>query len=371
MIGRGTQSNAPALLPHGDAIITGWVNTDTQTGEYDILQYISTINITQREANTTFVPAPPVIPHDQQIYPAEGGLTHLIWKDIPWDDLTHGIVLWSSLMRPDLSIELGPVRLTQQVVYQVDTLADESGGVWLAWTSEPRAEPTLYLQYLDSAGRPRLPGRLHSDVQWPALTDTPGGELRIFWLQDRDVYSAAIRENALEDMRAITSNVTLDPGDLITDFSAGSDQNTIYLLWNITRAGGNAETWFTTSVSSSEAWTPPQQLGLTINPETTLATEYNGGDAQAATSGETWLKWGAMIAGEAETMVIAGQINEAVGVAYFQSGEIIGYQQLVEINASGLIGTPTLYTDSDSHLYLAWAESIPGISARLRLTTTR
>jgi hypothetical protein len=54
---------------------------------------------------------------------------------------------------------------------------------------------------------------------------------------------------------------------------------------------------------------------------------------------------------------------------YFQGGEVIGYQSIAP--TTGLIGQPSLLTDRDRHLYLAWSEPTPNGYADLKLAMTR
>ena len=69
--------------------------------------------------------------------------------------------------------------------------------------------------------------------------------------------------------------------------------------------------------------------------------------------------------------VIAAQVNDALGIVYLHDGEFDGYQPVVTLMEPGLIGLPSLATDRNRHLYLAWAQPSATGYADLNVTMTR
>ena len=58
-----------------------------------------------------------------------------------------------------------------------------------------------------------------------------------------------------------------------------------------------------------------------------------------------------------------------LGVAYFQDGGMLGYQDVLETGT--LIGLPAIGTERNRNLYLAWSEPTTEGHANLYMTTSR
>jgi hypothetical protein len=183
------------------------------------------------------------------------------------------------------------------------------------------------------------------------------------------VFRATFTDGALDKVQPVSSGVSLAGGDRFTGLSAASDHTHNYLFWNLTRANGQFETWFSTNAIGEAAWSPFQRLGIEWTTKDFVDTGFNGGWAFPARAGERWLSWAVPVTGQLDTLPVAALQGTNLALVYFRTGELIGYQNITAV--SNLIGPPALLTDRDLHLYLAWAEPTSVGYANLKLTMTR
>jgi hypothetical protein len=242
--------------------------------------------------------------------------------------------------------------------------------LWALWIGEPIAEPVLYAQYVDSLGRPRQPARLVSDADWPSLSWTSSG-VYLYWVQSStgQLQRARLVNGTLDNMQPISVGISLGGGDRLMGLGAGNDHTHSYLFWNITRADGQFETWWSTGPLDTSTWSQPQRLGIDWTTKSFIETGFNGGRAFPARGGQHWLSWATPVTGQLDTLPLAAVQGSDLSMIYFQGGQVIGYQSITPI--AGLIGQPALITDRDRHLYLVWSEPTPAGYADLKLTTTR
>ncbi len=355
-LAQAQQSHAPAFWPHTDGGVASWVAADRD----DAFHYL---HLPDREPLQ--LPIPPVFPHQQRLFPAGNQGWHLTWLDAPWDDPGAGVHLWTVMIAPDGTLERSPINLSDKSIFHHDIIVNGDRSLTAVWSSGLAAEPGLYHRHIDSLGRPRVPDRLAASGDWPALVQFDG-ETYLYWLMGGSIYSARLHSGSLDTSEPVTRSIRLAPGDRLAGFSAGADNRTRYLFWNLVRADGTAETWWT----SGPAWPQPQRLGLTVSSDTTFVTTFNGGAAQAAGPGVDWAAWAAPLRGQTSVLPVAVQVSDSLGVIYFEAGQIAGYQAVIDLDHT-LIGLPALHTDRDRHLYLAWSEPTGAGIADLKYTGTR
>ncbi len=367
-LAQAEQSSAPALYVSSQGIVTAaWVGADDTGIHHDMRQ---------GTGETVILPLPPVHPYAQSLHPsAFDETTHLLWLDADYqlrnDPLTANTqYLYAALINSAQTVERGPTRISSRLTLHYTAVTSVDGGLWVAWSGGLPAEPELYTQRIDNAGRPLQPQRLAINADFPAIVRAEDGTLLLFWTQPTSgtVYRARLVEGIAQDITTISSSPVLNAGDRLVNVSASLDTTHAYLFWNIARADGHPETWWTSGAVEAEEWSLPQRLGIATMDEP-FVTGFNGGAGIAASAGETWLSWAAPMIGQYDMLPVGVYDGAQLGVVYLQGGAVVGYQAVVAVDL--LIGTPTLMSDRDRHLYLSWSYPTPAGYADLLLTSTR
>jgi hypothetical protein len=360
-VGQAEQPNAPAFLVTAEHIVTAWVGADN-TGIHQDMRLVS-----NGATLTTVLPLPPERPYAQQLAPAQDGSIHLLWLDADENGETR---LFCALITSEQTIERGPTLISDRPTLRYVVMSNGDGSLWAIWSGAPIDEPVLYAQYIDSLGRPRQAVRLVEDADWPALTYTGSG-VYLYWIQTTtgSIFRARLINGVLNSVETISPGIVLSAADRLTSFSAASDHTNGYLFWNLTRADGQPETWFSTSLLETPIWREPSRLGVDWTTKEVIETGFNGGRAYPAHLGDRWLSWVVPVAGQLETLPVTAVQKDKLALIYFRGGEVIGYQSIVA--TPGLIGLPALMTDRNLHLYLAWSQPTAEGYADLKLTTTR
>ena len=78
-------------------------------------------------------------------------VTHLLWLDADQSQQTN---LYAALLAPDLSVERGPVSVSEGLALDYSAVPDGSGGLWTVWSGGQFSEMTLYLRRIDARGTP-------------------------------------------------------------------------------------------------------------------------------------------------------------------------------------------------------------------------
>jgi hypothetical protein len=362
------QGDAPALWANSDAVFAAWIDSEDDAA----FQYMRVVDSNGVSAVTRLT-LPPVFPFEQTLYPAAERHIHLLWLDAPYDDIAAGVRLWSAVITPDLLVELGRVEVSNQRAYHYTAIPSANQSLWVAWSGGLASEPTIYTQFMDGAGRPRLPVEAATNADFPVLLQSNGGDLHLFWLSGdlTAVFHATLDVDGTAIGSAdIAPSVQLNPGDRLIRFIDGVDSTHGYLFWNIIRASGDVETWYTTGSLDMEDWTEPSRLGITVSAAIPFETGFNGGGGQTAAIGKNWIRWSAPMTAQLDILPVAVEMDGTLGILYFRGGRVVGYQHVVTLE-SPLLGRPSLTTDRDRHLYLAWSEQTPQGYARLNLTMTK
>ena len=144
--------------------------------------------------------------------------------------------------------------------------------------------------------------------------------------------------------QALTSAISLAPGDRLIDVRAALDATNAYFFWNMTRASGLNETWWTSGTLTDAAWRQPARLTAGVG---------------------VALRWMVPLSGQPQTLIAAVESDSGLGIISLRAGELVGY---TTVRASErLIGLPALVVDASGNLDLAW--SAVDTTANLQLIT--
>ncbi|MCB9450653.1 MAG: hypothetical protein H6672_04395 [Anaerolineaceae bacterium] len=360
-LGEAEQSTASAFTVDANRLTAFWVGAD-ETGVHQDMRIILSGQLTER----TVLPLPPEHPYGQQTAPASPGNTHLLWLDAGEDNLPR---LFEAVLTPEMTVERGPLEVSDRRTLHFTHLPAEDSGLQVVWSGGTPAEPHLFFQEIDSAGRPKRPQPLGVSGDWPLLTAVDGKTV-LFWLNraEEQIYSGELLPGVLLAQRSVVALPELTPGDRLLAMQVGADQTHAYLFWTITRLAGGTETWYASGLLTGGDWSSPARLGFTAL-ETPFTTGFNSGTAQGASSGVTWVAWVSPAQTQYAVLPVAAGWGKRLVVLYFQAGQVVGWQDIAGTN--GLIGSPLLIADRDLHLYLAWADPQPTGSAALKITMTR
>lgn len=358
--GQAEQSHAPALWASRASVTAVWIGADDRGVHHD-----SRILTASGLTDTLVLPLPPMHPYGQQLFPATDDNLHLLWLDANTEGETR---LYTALISPGMAVLRGPTVVSNRRTLRYSAISNADGSLWVVFSGGMAAEPALFAAHVDNQGRPRQDVvRAAASADWPSFAGSANGAM-LFWRRpdDGQVFRALFHEGSISASLPVTA-VSLAPGERLESLNAAADRTHGYLFWNITRANGQAETGWASDVWHSDDW----QVGrLGVDMESgTYSTGFNTGTASTADAGDMWGRWASPLAGSYNTLPVAAQVGTALGVIYFRSGRIVGYQTIAK-NIS-LIGQPAIRTDRDLFLYLAWAQPADSGAANLNLTTLR
>lgn len=355
------QGHAPAITRLDGRLFAAWTGADD----------IEARQIMRRlpGSEATILALPVRAPLNQSLFPAADNMMHLLWQD---QDASSGALrLFAATVKPGLVAELGPNPVSDQRTGQYAAFLNGDASLQIVWSGGRREAPGLYAQGVDPVGRISFPLDLSQVGSYPAITQTDEGIRYLFWLRGDGVFRAELYPEGLQAVQRIADGVFLETGDRLVSLRAGVDRAYGYLFWNINRADGSNETWFSTGFIDAAAWSAPELLGVNIpNSETDVETGFNSGAVQVAKLGDLPLTWAMPASSSSDTLPIAVQAGDDLSLIYWRSGAVIGYQRVA--SAVGMIGAPALLSTPDQHLDLAWA--VLGGNrpeSRLLFTTTR
>ncbi|MCA9906408.1 MAG: hypothetical protein KC547_21280, partial [Anaerolineae bacterium] len=228
-------------------------------------------------------------------------------------------------------------------------------------------EPGISLQRIDNEGRPTEQLGYLQAANYPNLLRI-NGELYVYWLgeQDDGAYRTRITDDTLRDTLRLTSSPSLATGDRLIDLRAGADRSHVYLFWNLARASGACDTWFTTAAATAQFLPPPAPPRLASGGATTVETGFNVGFVSGAQPSEMSTCMAAPLDEIGDTLAVGVQSGANTDVAYFSDGQAIG-QQVIAAETGVLLRPPVLLSDRDRNLYLAWSEPTASGVADLKL----
>jgi hypothetical protein len=329
-LAQAQQADAPALAMTDGGLIVAWIGSDERGVHQDARRFTSA-----GLGEIVTLPLPPAHPYEQTLLPGDHHV-HLLWLDAGQDDQTQ---LFAALLSPELAVERGPVSVSEGLALDYSAVPDSFGGLWAAWSGGLAAEMSLYARRIDDAGRPLVDTMtIAANVDHPALVRTNAGEVWLFWLANGQVMRQRLDPAGEGGARALTGAVSLAPGDHLINVSAGLDRSNAYFFWNIMRAGGANETWFTAGALAANSWRQPQRLRIATGAET---------------SAYFALRWTTPSPVQAETLTAITETDAGLSVVQLSDGVIVGYKTVAP--GERLIGLPSLASDANETLYLAWA----------------
>ncbi|MEO8392816.1 MAG: hypothetical protein ABI700_07470 [Chloroflexota bacterium] len=340
-IAQAQQADAPALALSGGQVIATWIGAD-ERGVHQDARRVSAQGLSE----VVTLPLPPTHPYGQQLFPGDpaDGSTHLLWLDA---DETQTTTLYSALLTPDLSVIRGPVSVSEGLALDFSAVPDGAGGLWTVWSGGQFSELTLYLRRIDADGRPLLDKvALASSADHPALVRTSEGAVWLFWLAEGQLMRQRI-DQPDQTAQALTGAISLARGDRLINVRAALDATRAYFFWNITRADGISETWWTSGTLTEEAWGQPVRL--------------------KAGSG-TALRWTTPLSGQPYTLIAAIESDAGLGIISLSNGVVIGFTNLRP--AERLVGLPALLIDAAGNFDLAWS-ALDTTTANLQVITLK
>ena len=355
------QIGAPAIWADPSRLIAAWIGADDGGVHHDSRGWVDS-----KLSPVVVLPLPPTHPYHQSWIIASSGDLHYFWLDAAPDGQTQ---LYSALIDSELNVMRGPTEVSDALALRYAAIPGLQGEAWVAWSGEVLSEPALNLQMVDEGGRPQLPQRIATDADYPALVKTNDGTMLLFWLEDGQLMRAVASNGAILERSRVMNTVYLAEGDRLHSLRVGIDRTHTVVFWNITRMSGGNETWYASMDIGATAINQPTLLTVDTLPESSFETGFNTGSATAASTGETPLSWASPLPGQYDTLPVAVQSPTGLGVVYFRGGDVAGYQEIV--TGTQLIGEPTLISDRNRDLYLAWFEPSPEGTAALQLTTTK
>ncbi|MEO0561504.1 MAG: hypothetical protein AAF125_05300 [Chloroflexota bacterium] len=357
--------NAPAIHATHEQVMLGWVGSDVAGVHHDVVALGET-----GRSERTVLPLPPRAPRDSALYPAAGARRHLLWLDIADGD-GRTAQLYSAVIEDTLEVFRGPLPVGEDGALCYDALPTLDGGLWALWNDGDATNPTLHSGFIDPTGLVLRTQPLVNTTGCPVVIAGLEDDY-VLWAADNRLRLATFLNGRLVGVRAITSTPVLSSGDRVRAITAGADETTLHVFWNVSGADGRSTVWTAGGAGTASAWTEPRPLSLTAGDTPAVAeTTYNTGSADSATLGDgIAVRWAAPLRGPTNVMPVAVVTDDGVlGVLYYAEGDAVAYQRLMTVGT--LLAPPALRTDRDRHLYLAWSEVTPGGPARLRLTSTK
>jgi hypothetical protein len=338
--------SAPAVVDNGVTMFA-WAGADPQEARL----YAQSADA----ASPTILALKASAPLDLQLYPAANGRFHLLWRD----DVEGEPHLYYGLFNADHVAEWGAYDVSEQPTYNITGLSLPDGRLRLVYSAGWIVEPRLFAQDIDERGRSQFPIALDQAGDFPAFLHY-NETLWLFWhAEDGGVWQGHLEANTLLDAQSITLAPTLAAGDAIMQLTASGDATYRYLFWQVMRADGSPETWYTVGEKTGLTWSPAMRLTIPTLGEHTTQTGYQVGEVTAAERGAEAVGWSAPLTGAQPIVPIAVQTGDALGIAYLQAGNIIGYQRLVSVGR--MIGRPSLALRPDRSLVLSWSQ--PDVNA--------
>lgn len=305
-------------------------------------------------------------PFEQELFTNPEGIM-VLWLDRTAEE--EDLRLQMGLFNRDGIATLGPGNVST-VRTQRYSAAKYDSYLYTVWSGGIGSVSNLYLQTIDSLLRPITQKDLRVDADYPALLNIED-ELYLFWLEDngRDVYTARFEDEALNSIRRIT-RTRLDGTIAIDDFSVGLEGEIVYLFWNLRYPDGSRQVLFSVGQAEEGDFSTPKPLGIRAADDASFDMPYVLTDIHGAElSEDNIVSWTKPASGAKEMLPVAVNLGEELGVAFFQEGELVAYQAVVQ--SGTLIGLPNLRIINKSHLALSWAQPSNRAYANLFFTRTQ
>lgn len=345
LIAESPQREPPALWIGERVGIAAWVGSD-EAGVHIDARTFSTTNGAMEPI--TVLPLPPRRPAALSLHPTSArdgaARVRLLWLDADDSGATH---LFSALIggldSGDLTVERGPIRVSDRPVQDYAAVFDGFGRLWTVWRGGLASEPALYLQLIDSEARPGLPERVAANAgAFTLVADSAG--LHLFWVnrESNRIMQSQINDGAVTHTHPLSNAPAFAPADRLLSLRVGIDRIQGCLFWHIERWNGGTpsrEVWWTTGGLSRADWTTPVRL-----------------DARAAVPFQGYPP--------IETLLIALDTESALQIRPCRTGRM---GALVESQPSVAWLYPPYAMRRGDQLYLAWSEPLSESAARLMI----
>jgi hypothetical protein len=333
LIAHALQLDAPATAATRDGIAFVWSGFDA----VDVHQDARLLS-GDRLSEPVVLPLPPSYPFEQTLIAGTDGALHLFWLDAARDGGGHR--LYAALLAPDLSVQRGPVEVSDAPTYRYSVMSDGAGGAWAVWSGGAAGEPALTLRRVDVLGRPLAPRPLGVRGDFPALAAADNGAVLLFWRAEGQLWRMPLVEGAGGVATAVSAGVGLWPGDRLARLWAAQCGDVLCVGWTVVRAGDSADSWLSAGRSNADFWPPPQQL-----------------------DGLSWLTPERQPALDAEALTAIAQTADGLALVRLRDGRADIGPLFVE--GTALQGSPGLIRTAQEWL-ITWAEAGPEF-ARLLL----
>ncbi len=361
------QMDAPALQAVEGGLAATWIGADA-SGVHQDARTIGEFG----PSAVVVLPLPPVRPRTQRLLSAGTRGLHLLWLDALFDpppDTLGQTRLLLAFVDQRLTVQRGPLDVSEQVALNYDVVSNADGSLWVAWSGGLLAEPTLSIRYIDNLGRPQPAILLQRDADYPALARAADGTLHVFWRRASDghFFMAQVQDGVLLNTREISGALLLAAADRLVSVRAALDRTHGYVFVTLRRASGSVETWLIGGALASEVWNLPRRMGI-LPTETALPGTQSG--RYVASWGDRWLGWAVPLTAPQtvpqEYVMLAAQVGDSLALVYLRGAAVTGYEPVVE--DVRLIGFPSAVAMDGGGLALAWAQPTADGSARLYLT---
>jgi hypothetical protein len=339
------QREPPALWVGAQVGIAAWVGSDDAGVHIDARTFSTADGAMQP---VIVLPLPPRRPAALSLHPTSArdgaARARLLWLDADDRGATHLVsALIGGIESGALTVERGPIRVSDRSVQAYAAAYDGLGQLWTVWRGGLESEPALFLQMIDTEARPGLPEQIAADAGAFALAADSAG-LHLFWVNraTNRVMHVEIDEGSTTQTYSLTNAPALAPADQLLRLDIGIDRLQACLFWQIERWNGGTparEVWWTGGGLSRADWTTPSRI-----------------EANAAVPFQSYPPM--------ETLLTAIDTESGLQIRPCRSS---GMGALVESQPSiDWLHPPNAVRRGDQ-LYLAWSEPFSESAARLML----
>jgi hypothetical protein len=280
--------------------------------------------------------------------PLANNWTQLLWLDQTMPGDMH---LIGGTVDANGELQRGPTAISNVTTVDYAAAPTPSGAMVVLWSTPARAglaaNTELYLQLIDSVGRPLPEQRITATGQFPALSYDLRGDLHLVWLSTTDgkqwtihhsllAASLDLTQAAVNDLpSSVIGAVSLSPAQSIDAISVTADADSLYAVWSISTAGGS---------TSAQGVTFPLDQPSAIRPFTITLDGYQLRWPSLATTPNNEQHIALIALNTAgQSMPVLGKLTHA-GIADLQPMSALG----------SIVSYPSLAISGNGNLHLAW-----------------
>lgn len=336
---------------------------------------LTTRTVSTPPVTTNILPYNDLAPRRWRAVPAGLNAYHIVWLEV-----NH--TLRCALLSLDGETLRGPIDLADSAQPDFSVLPLNDGRAQVIWISQPTGQ--VITAVLDDTGRPSPPSNpILRRVDYLAAGIDQTDMVHLAWLtlaaprswtlHYQTGHAADFKVDIPRDLHTIT----LTSDQTITSFSLGLDESYAYLIWGVS-AADNPDTervYVLTFPLTSPDQTALNELRLpqTATPSSRLEWPIGQTKTPASPSNPAAaLRWPSPAAGQHHLLPLALGLRTTDGwrpaVAYFQQGELSGYQIAAHEPADA--GPPMVAVAPSGNLHLAWV-ALKGATAHVYTADTQ